>query len=67
MTRFSASSPGNFANAIFKEAQKGLAARTLFAIKTATTPIQMVAAKANKYIKLQNLPGVKPKPRNRKK
>ena len=65
MTRFTASSPVKFAKKRMNEAQKAAAATTLFAMKTATTPIQMVAAKANNYINLQNLKGVK-KPRNRK-
>jgi hypothetical protein len=65
MTRFTASSPAKFAKARMNEAQKGVAAATLFAMKTATTPIQKVAGAANKYIKLHNLKGVN-KPRNRK-
>lgn len=61
MTRFTASSPAKFAAARFGEAQKGVAAGTLFALKTATTPIQMLATQANKLAKLEKLTGVNKK------
>lgn len=58
MTRYTASSPAKFASARFGEAQKGVAATTLFAMKTATTPIQVLAKQANKVLRLQRLTGV---------
>ena len=66
MTRYTASNPAKFANARFKEAQKGVAAGALFAMKTATAPIQLLANKANKTFGIANLKGVNNKPRNRK-
>ena len=63
MTRYTASSPTKFAAKRFGEAQKGVAATTLFAMKLATTPIQYAAKKANAVLGLQKLKGVN----NRKK
>lgn len=54
-------SANKFASARFKEAQKRVAAGTLYALKTATTPIQMLAKQANKVAKLENLTGVNKK------
>lgn len=61
MTRYTASGPTKFAANRFKDAQKGVAATTLFAMKTATTPVQYVAKKANALLRLQRLPGVNTK------
>ena len=57
MTRYTASSPSKFAAKRFNEAQKGV----LFAMKTATTPIQVLAKQANKVLRLQRLKGVNTK------
>jgi hypothetical protein len=61
MTRYTASSPAKFAKARIGEAQKGVAAATLFAMRTATTPVQAVAKEANKLLRLQRLTGVNTK------
>lgn len=61
MTRYTGSSPAKFAKARMNEAQKGIAAGTLFAMKTATTPIQVLAKQANKLLRLQKLKGVNTK------
>ena len=61
MTRYTASSPSKFAAKRFNEAQKRVAGATLFAMKTATTPIQVLAKQANKVLRLQRLKGVNTK------
>jgi len=48
---------------VISKAQNAVAAGTLFAMKTVTTPIQYAAKKANAVLGLQKLAGVK----NRKK
>jgi hypothetical protein len=63
MTRYTAMNATKFAKKRYNNAQTGLAAGTLFALKAVTTPIQYAAKTANAVLGLQKLAGVK----NRKK